>query len=106
MPVSVISDKSWIAINFSPTSISWTTMQRRVSREIRVMNRLLCICLFTAAILTNLSAAEPVFSGPQPGEKTTPFKVIVLNGADAGREREVMAGNAEATALVFLHTLE
>lgn len=54
-----------------------------------------------------LRAADPVFSGPQPGEKTTGFKVMEVAGAETGQERDPIAANAGApTAIVFLHGLE
>ena len=53
------------------------------------------------------AAAETVFSGPQPGEKTTPFKVLAIGGAEDGKERDPISENAGApTALVFIHQLE
>lgn len=52
-------------------------------------------------------AADPVFSGPQAGEKTTGFKVLEITGTPSGQERDPIADNAGApTALVFVHTLE
>ncbi len=54
-----------------------------------------------------LRAADPVFSGPQPGERTTPFKVIELTGEGANRERDPVTENAgAATALVFVYGVE
>jgi hypothetical protein len=48
-----------------------------------------------------------VFSGPQPGEKTTPFKVIDVRGAAGAVECDPIVENAGApTALVFVHTVE
>lgn len=64
---------------------------------------------FALAVFTVGSslAADPVFSGPQPGEKTTPFKVLTIAGADDGKERDPIAENAGApTAFVFIHQLE
>ena len=52
-------------------------------------------------------AADSVFSGPQPGEKTTGFKVIAIGGEMDGKERDPIAENAGApTALVFVHQIE
>lgn len=52
-------------------------------------------------------AADPVFSGPQTGEKTTPFKTLELTGASTGQERDPVTANAGApTALIFLHGVE
>ena len=48
-------------------------------------------------------AADPVFSGPQPGEKTTNFEVVNIGGAADGQTRDPIAENAGApTALVFI----
>ena len=53
------------------------------------------------------AAADPLFSGPQPGEKTTPFKVIDIGDAANGPERDPIEENAGApTVLVFVHTVE
>jgi hypothetical protein len=55
----------------------------------------------------HVAAADTVFSGPQPGEKTSPFKVLAITGADAGKERNPVETNAGApTALVFVHNIE
>jgi len=63
--------------------------------------------LISAALLAAVHAADPVFSGQQPGEKTTPFKVAEVVGANAGKERDVIADNAGgATVLVFMHGIE
>lgn len=52
-------------------------------------------------------AKDAVYSGPQPGEATTPFKSVEIVGADAGKERDVIVGNnGAATALVFVNGLE
>jgi hypothetical protein len=54
-----------------------------------------------------LAAAETVFSGPQPGEKVTPFKVLEVTGDGAGKERDPIAeGAGKPIALVFLHGVE
>jgi hypothetical protein len=66
--------------------------------------RLLAASLF---VLVSAHAADPVFSGPQQGEKTTPFKVIELTGANADKERDVIDDNkGAATVLVFMHGIE
>lgn len=52
-------------------------------------------------------AADPVFSGPQPAEKITSFKVLDLASDKEGAERDPVTDNAGApTALVFLHGIE
>jgi hypothetical protein len=54
-----------------------------------------------------VAAADPTFSGPQPGEKTTGFKVIEIGGGTDGTERDPVHENAGApTALVFVHAVE
>ena len=54
-----------------------------------------------------LSAADPDFSGTQPGEPITPFKVLALSGSNTGTERDPITENAGAPiALVFVHTIE
>jgi hypothetical protein len=70
---------------------------------------LLAIVAFSAAILIRpgARAADPVFSGPQLGEKTTGFKVIEIGGSADGRERDPIQENAGApTVLVFIHVVE
>lgn len=52
-------------------------------------------------------AADPVYSGPQPGEKTTPFRVLDLRSPGDAPERDpVTEHNGAPTALVFIHTIE
>lgn len=52
-------------------------------------------------------AKEAVFSGPQPGEKTTTFKSIEVRGDTAGAERDIIAEHkGQPTVLVFVHGLE
>lgn len=59
------------------------------------------------ASLNRLEAADPVFSGPQPGEVTTTFKSVDIIGTEAGQERDVIAlNNGAPTVLVFVHGLE
>jgi hypothetical protein len=65
---------------------------------------LLVLC---GALLVSVEAADPVFSGPQPGEKTTPFSVVELTNPNVDKLRDVIADNAGgATALVFMHGIE
>src|SRR5215510_2218908 len=71
------------------------------------MNSSVLVSLTTLAALINVSAADKVFSGPQPGERTTPFKSLELIGAKAGQERDIIAEHKGApTVLVFVHGLE
>lgn len=67
----------------------------------------LSLLAFTFSAAAVLRGAEPVFSGPQKGEKITPFKVVELTGQNAGTERDPIAENAgQPTALLFVHGLE
>jgi hypothetical protein len=55
-----------------------------------------------------LPAEDRVFSGPQVGEKVTPFKVVGVRGPAAGKEQELQGG-ADGTGpsvLVFVHGIE
>lgn len=73
-----------------------------------------CLAATAAAVLLSLAivpgrvrAADPVFSGPQPGEKATPFRVVDITGPSAGSERPVStAGTNPPTVLVFIHGIE
>lgn len=65
------------------------------------------LCMFGLATSIPARAADPVFSGPQPGERTTPFRVLEIAGPNAGQERDPVAGNdGKPIALVFVHGLE
>lgn len=67
----------------------------------------LAALLLTSLLPGSAPAADPVFSGPQPSEKTTPFKVLDLGAEKEGTERDPISDNAGApTALVFLHGIE
>src|SRR5262245_13338930 len=74
-----------------------------------LMKSKLCFLFISLAINTGfvLLAAEPAYSGPQKGEKTTPFTVVELTGRRAGTERYPIAENlGKATVLVFVHGIE
>ena len=52
-------------------------------------------------------AAEPVFSGPQSGETTTPFRTVPFATPSEAAERDPITEHAGApTALVFVHGIE
>ena len=60
--------------------------------------------VLTILCALTLWADDPVFSGPQPGEKLTPFKVLGHSGPHAGKEVELLArSKGEPTLLVFVH---
>ncbi len=63
---------------------------------------------FALSVVAADSKPEPkVFSGPQPGEKTTPFKALELRGENAGKERDPVTEHAgKSTVLVFVHGIE
>jgi len=66
----------------------------------------LLIPLLTAASLL-AADKEKVFSGPQKGEKTTPFEVRSLTAKGPGEKRDPIKAAADRpVALVFLHALE
>ncbi len=53
------------------------------------------------------AAAEPVFSGPQVGERATPFTVVDLATDAGGATRDpAAAAGGEPAALIFVHSLE
>ncbi|MFN3651577.1 MAG: hypothetical protein ACK47B_18530 [Armatimonadota bacterium] len=74
------------------------------------------IQLLRAAVLPLVSALalagpalsdDPIFSGPQPGEKLTPVRALAVTGPEAGKEIDpVSAAGGAPTVLVFLHGLE
>ena len=64
----------------------------------------ICGVLIWFLTIMNVTGADVVFSGPQKGEKTTPFKVLALGGENAGKERTITPTNT--TVLVFMHALE
>ena len=64
---------------------------------------LMTLCLAASAAR---AADDPVFSGPQPGEKLTPFKVFVASGSRKGSDISPIAEFAGApTVIAFVHEL-
>ncbi|GIW81662.1 MAG: hypothetical protein KatS3mg105_3469 [Gemmatales bacterium] len=64
-----------------------------------------CVALLLLASGWGL-ADEPVFSGPQPGEKMTPFKVVGAYGPMAGKEFTVLENASDSPVLlVFVHEM-
>lgn len=52
-------------------------------------------------------AQEKPFSGLQPGESIEPFKVLAVNGPDAGKEVDYISRFGDASVfLIFLHQLD
>jgi len=63
--------------------------------------------LLFLTLLGSARSEEKVYSGPQPGEKTTPFKSVELRGEGAGKERDIIAEHKGApTTLIFVHGVE
>jgi hypothetical protein len=67
-----------------------------------------CVSLLLASANCFGQAKDKVFSGPQPGEKLTSFKVVELGSAEgSAREHDVIAENKGGPiALVFVHNVE
>lgn len=75
------------------------------------MTRHVLLAALCAAVLAfaakSLPAEDRVFSGPQVGEKVTPFKVVGVRGTTAGKEQELQgAGGTGPAVLVFVHGIE
>jgi hypothetical protein len=64
-------------------------------------------CLLMSLALSAAKAAdEPIFSGPQVGEKITGFKVLGVYGDQEGKELDFVAAAAgKPTLLIFMHDL-
>lgn len=63
-------------------------------------------CLLVSLSLSARAADEPVFSGPQPGEKLTAFKAQQVFGPSAGKEIDPVADHKGGPiTLVFVHEL-
>jgi hypothetical protein len=78
-----------------------STMCRRLSSLV-----LAALCVGAFLLPGALVAADPIFSGPQPAEKTLGFKVIDLGGAEGVERDPIRDDAAAATVLVFVHTVE
>ncbi len=69
----------------------------------RIVFGLVTLCLAGSAVA---QTDEKVFSGPQPGEKTPPFKVLGITGSQAGTDFDVIEEIKGRPALVmFVHEL-
>jgi hypothetical protein len=70
----------------------------------RCLGAALVCCLFAVGSL--LTADEPLFSGPQAGEKLTPFKVLGVYDQQAGKELDfVTSAGGKPLVLIFVHEL-
>src|SRR5687768_17798705 len=68
----------------------------------------ICLALFFSLALSGSAmAADKLFSGPQPGEPLPPFKVLAVNGPDAGREVDFISRYGDAPVLlIFAHYID
>src|SRR5262245_43421000 len=75
--------------------------QQRIPPMIR------CLLIALTVVLSPtlwLNAQEKVFSGPQPGEKVTPFKMRCVLGELAGKEVDLVSqANGKPLTIVFIH---
>jgi hypothetical protein len=63
-------------------------------------------CLIALALAGSVVAQETVFSGPQPGEKLSSFKVRGVLDPDAGKDLDFVASaKGKPIVLVFVHDL-
>ena len=72
----------------------------RTSYPCRWQSYLLVIC-FVGLTSFTWGAEDPVFSGPQAGEKLTKFKVRVLFGELAGKEVDLIE-RAQGKPVLFI----
>jgi hypothetical protein len=64
-------------------------------------------CFISLAASPFVHSADKVFSGPQPGERTTPFKVTDVAGKTIGREWDVIEqSKGKPAVIVFIHGIE
>ena len=64
------------------------------------------LALLLSVSVTGFAQKSP-FSGPQPGERIEPFKVLVVNGPEAGKEVDYLSDYGDAPVLlIFLHQLD
>ena len=69
------------------------------------MKSVIIVPLLAASLFA--ADSEKIFSGPQPGEKATPFEVRLLSAKGPGEKRDpIKAAAGRPVVLVFLHGLE
>jgi hypothetical protein len=69
--------------------------------------RTIVTSLLALGICLTVAGADPIFSGPQPGEKITSFKSLEIKPGAESKERDPVTENKGApTAFVFVHTVE
>lgn len=70
-------------------------------------SRILLVAAILAFVRFSALAEDQVFSGPQPGEKITPFKAIYVRGPAAGQEASLLNElNGRPIVLLFVHGIE
>jgi hypothetical protein len=75
--------------------------------RMRVIACLLMTCLAAALMCGSAAAEDRVFSGPQVGERATPFKVAEVGNNAGGREWDVMERfQGKPLVIVFVHGIE
>jgi hypothetical protein len=75
-----------------------------LARSSNMLRRLLVVTLLALPLADVLCAQEPVFSGPQPGEKLTPFKLRGVFGDLQGKEFDLVGlAGGKPLAIVFIH---
>lgn len=65
------------------------------------------LAIKTAVMITGLALAGDSFpSGPQAGQKLTPFKVLAFSGPEAGKEVELFKqAKGQPLLLIFVHRI-
>jgi Protein of unknown function (DUF1549)/Protein of unknown function (DUF1553) len=64
------------------------------------------VAIAVFALTGFVQTGDPVFSGPQVGEKLTPFKALAFTGAAAGKQSELLTDPKETPRiLVFVHEI-
>jgi len=56
-------------------------------------------------LIVGVVLAGDLPSGPQVGQKLTPFKVLAFSGPDAGKELELLKKDKGPTLLIFVHKI-
>jgi len=90
-------------------SSSHPAVPHQIGRHVNMQHRLripisvLMICLI---VPVGIRAADPVFSGPQVGEKLPGFQVRSLDGERAGQELDLVAlADGKPVLLIFVHEI-
>ena len=72
----------------------------------RVLPLAILLAIASALPVSADEEGEPVFSGPQPGEKLPGLKVRLISGEKAGQDVDIVAeAGSRPTVIVFMHEL-